>query len=329
MLSSRMYRDGTLRDSDFPLDTALRYLRDERAVVWLDLPPSAAAELRKVSAELDLHRLAVEDALGAHQRPKLERYDTHAFLVTYGMTADPATSQLTATELSVFITERALITVRQNDNLDAGEFGERWDTTPELAGSGVAFLLHGVLDYVVDQQLAAVQELDTRIEELEDLVFTEHADNTAVQRRWLRLRKSVSRARRILLPMREALTSLLRREHTVFDGSGQTDSQLLPFFQDVYDHVVHAAELSESLREHVTTIREAQLNVQSNRLNTIMKKVTSWAAIIAVPTGITGFYGMNVPYPGFQATFGFWTALVAIVLLPILLYTLFKGRDWL
>ena len=104
---------------------------------------------------------------------------------------------------------------------------------------------------------------------------------------------------------------------------------MTPYFQDVYDHVLRAAEWTESLRDLVTTIRETQLNIQGNRLNLIMKKVTGWAAIIAVPTAITGFYGQNVPYPGDGQPWGFWTSTVAILVVGGGLYLLFKRRDWL
>ena len=104
---------------------------------------------------------------------------------------------------------------------------------------------------------------------------------------------------------------------------------MLPYYQDVLDHVLRVSEWTESLREEIATIRETQLSLQGNRLNTIMKKVTSWAAIIAVPTAITGFYGQNVPYPGFAQTWGVWMSTVAIVVLSGVLYVLFKRRDWL
>lgn len=129
--------------------------------------------------------------------------------------------------------------------------------------------------------------------------------------------------RRVVLPMREVVNGLMRRDHSVVDET------MFPYYQDVYDHVLRASEWTESLREMVATIRETQLNIQGNRLNLIMKKVTGWAAIVAVPTAITGFYGQNVPYPGSEQSWGFWVSTTAIVLLSGGLYALFKRRDWL
>jgi magnesium transporter len=140
------------------------------------------------------------------------------------------------------------------------------------------------------------------------------------QRKVLALRRSLVTLRRVVVPMRDVVTTLTRRA---------ADTPMAPYFQDVYDHVLRAAEWTESLRELIATIRETQLSIQSNRLNLIMKKVTSWAAIIAVPTAITGFYGQNVPYPGYAQPSGFWMSTAMILVVGGGLYALFKRRDWL
>jgi magnesium transporter len=150
-----------------------------------------------------------------------------------------------------------------------------------------------LLDYVIDGHFATVQQLDEALEGLEDLLFDERPHSAEVQRRSFELRKSLVVLRRLVLPMREVVNSLLRRD------LGLVDEAMGPYFQDVYDHVLRATEWTESLRDLVSTILETNLAIQGNRQNAIMKKVTSWAAIIAVPTAVTGFYGMNVPYPGF------------------------------
>jgi magnesium transporter len=123
--------------------------------------------------------------------------------------------------------------------------------------------------------------------------------------------------------MHDVVTTVMRRENPVMT------EQLLPYYQDVLDHVLYAGEQVESLRDLVATIRDTQLNLQGNRMNLIMKKVTSWAAIIAVPTAITGFYGQNLPVPGFEHPWGFWLSTVSIVIISILLYASFKRKDWL
>jgi magnesium transporter len=129
--------------------------------------------------------------------------------------------------------------------------------------------------------------------------------------------------RRLVLPMREVVNSLLRRD------LGLVDQGMAPYFQDVYDHVLRATEWTESLRDLVSTILETNITIQGNRLNATTKKVTGWAAIIAVPTAVTGYYGMNVPYPGFGQHSGVVTSTVLLVGLSTGLYVLFRRLDWL
>ncbi len=129
--------------------------------------------------------------------------------------------------------------------------------------------------------------------------------------------------RRVVLPMREVVNTLMRRDLHVIDDA------LLPYFQDVYDHVLRATEWTESLRDLVTTILETNLTIQGNRMNVITKKVTSWAAIIAVPTFITGFFGMNVPYPGFSRQSGLAASVGIMIVSAVALYVIFRRRDWL
>lgn len=169
-----------------------------------------------------------------------------------------------------------------------------------------------------------MQTLDEGIEDLEDLLFSEGRQALqTVQRRSFALRKSLVLLRRVVLPMREVVNALMRRD---LDVVAET---MMPYYQDVYDHVLRVTEWTESLRDLVTTVLETNLTIQGNRLNLIMKKVTSWAAIIAVPTAITGFYGQNVPYPGFASQWGFLASTVLIAALSSLLYIAFRRRDWL
>src|SRR6266540_2841405 len=318
MRNTRLYRDGVLEAKDFPAAQISDYLDEPGTVVWLDLCEPDRADLEVISQEFGLHPLAVEDATQQHERPKLDRYQDHAFLTAYAVGLDAASGRLTTSELAAFVTPRALITVRKEAGFDIDAVVARWDGSADLAAHGVGFLLWGLLDVVVDGHFATVQQLDEAIEGLEDLLFDERPHGAEVQRRSFELRKSL-----VVLRMREVVNTLLRRD------LGLVDQAMGPYFQDVYDHVLRATEWTESLRDLVSTILETNLTIQGNRLNSIMKKVTSWAAIIAVPTAVTGFYGMNVPYPGFGQHAGFVTSMVLLVVLSGGLYLLFKRLDWL
>lgn len=314
---TRLYRNGELADRDFPPTDAARLLEDPSSVLWFDLCSPTETEIGLLRDTLGLHDLAIEDASAERQRPKLDRYPTHLFLAVHA--ASYADHTVTTTEIDVFITPQALVTVRSESYPLDGVL-RRWDRSPELASSGVGFLLHGLLDDVADTHYAAAEALDDDVEALEDQIYEEKPH---VGRKALKLRRALVALRRVALPMREILGSLMHREHSLV-----TDT-LMPYYLDVKDHALFTAELTESTRELLTSLREAEVAVQGNRLNSIMKKVTSWAAIIAVPTAISGYYGMNVPYPGFEKPWGFWVATLGILALSYYLYLMFKRRDWL
>lgn len=323
MAHTRLYRKGELALEDFPPRDISEHLKDPGTFVWLDYCEPTQEDLNTVEEELSLHRLAIEDAVDERQRPKLDRYDSHLYLSAYAVTLDRESGTLSTSEIGAFITPSALVTVRKDESLDLAPVTARWDGSAELAKHGVSFLLWGLLDDLVDTHFEAVQSLDSEIEALEDLLFDDQPHNTQVQRRSFELRKSLVLLRRVVLPMREVVNSVMRRDLDVIDEA------MAPYFQDVYDHVLRATEWTESLRDLVTTIMETNLTIQGNRMNLVMKKVTSWAAIIAVPTAITGFYGQNVPYPGFAAHSGFWVSSTIIVAFSGLLYWSFRRRDWI
>lgn len=322
MNRTRLYRNGALEAEGFPIEDVSDHVKDPSAVVWFDLCSPTPTDLEMISEELGLHHLAVEDALQSHQRPKLDSYDSHLFITVYGARLGGATLDLV--EVSVFVTKNALVTVRENPGFDIDEVVRRWDANPEMARYGVPYLLHGLLDYVVDGYFDVLQAMDDRVEALEDDLFADvPGDRVHIQRLTFEMRKKLVRFRRLAVPVREVVGSLLRRSVEMFDPA------MTPYYQDVYDHTLRAAEWTDSLRELVGNVREAHINQQGFRLNDIMKRITSWAAIIAVPTMITGFYGQNVPYPGFGHAVGFWISTLAIVVTSATLYTIFKKRGWL
>jgi magnesium transporter len=320
---TRLYRDGVLERQGFPVAEISDYMADDAVVIWLDLHDPDRSDLAVLSDEFGLHAVAIENAVNRGQRPKIDRYQSYLFLNAYGAQLEAGTGELVTSELAAFVTARALITVRKDDGLDIGAVVDRWDASPELAQFGVGYLLYGLLDYVVDTHFDAVQSMDDAVETLEDQLFADAPQNLQVQRRSFELRKSLVLLRRIVIPMREVVNTLMRRDlHVV-------GADLVPYYQDVYDHVLRAAEWTDSLRDLVNSILETNLTIQGNRMNVITKKVTSWAAIIAVPTFITGFYGMNVPYPGFSRTAGLTASITIMVIAALVLYTIFKRKDWL
>lgn len=320
---TRVYCNGTLEVSDFPLEDVSNHLARPDTFVWVDFLNPDRADLEQLAEELDLHELAVDDALGPHQRPKLDRYDTHLFLSSHWLAIDPATAVVHETEVDTFVNERWLVTVRKDEGFDVDALTGRWDQSPDLARFGVSFLLYGLLDVIVDDYFDAVAVFDDYYDEVSEGIFEERPLTPEEQRRWFLMRQALVRFHRLVVPMREAVSSLMRREHSA------VAEELYPYYQDVYDHILRVTESTEALRDLVGTIVETNLSLRDYRQNLIVKQVTSWAAIIAVPTLITGFYGMNVPYPGSGEVWGASASIVLTAGLSVGLYALFRRKEWL
>jgi magnesium transporter len=318
-----VYCNGTLEAEDFPVADVSEHLAREGTVVWVDFCGPSAAELHELATELGLHELAVEDSLSPHQRPKLDHYASHNFLACHavGLNADDGT--LTESEIDAFVNARWLITVRKDETFPLEPVLDRWDRSTDLATHGVSFLLYGLLDAVVDTYFDAVQGFDEFYDMISEGIFAEKPIPPSEQRHWFQTRQALIRFHRLVVPMREVVSGLMRREHsTVADD-------LYPYYQDVYDHVLRVTESTDALRDLISTIVETNLSLRDYRTNQIAKQVTSWAAIIAVPTLITGWYGMNVPYPGYGQRWGVWLASVLVVAVSGGLYVVFRKREWL
>jgi magnesium transporter len=322
---TRVWRNGILEAEDFPFEQVSDYLEQSDCLVWADLCAPDHDQLCQLADELSLDQHAIEDSVAEHERPKATRYASHLFMTTYAITHDAQTQELTASRVSAFSLPHGFVTVRLDENFDMAAVLRRWDDNSDLIKFGPRALIHGLLDEIVDGYFDAVESLDDEIEQIEDILFDENPKVAhELQRRTFALRKSLVQVRRAILPMREVVNTVMRRA-----TEDDHNSELAPYYEDLYDHVLRAAEWTESLRDIISSIFETNLSLADARMNAVMKKLTSWAAIIAVPTAITGYFGQNVPYPGFSQPWGFWQSVVSIVLAAGALYLLFKRKDWL
>ena len=321
---TRVYVDGKVVAEDFPIADVSDWCARDGASIWLDMLDPTAEELDQLGEELGLHSLAIEDAVHAHERPKLDRYPSHLLFNAYSVSSEQGSGVLEAHEITAFILPNVLATVHRGPEFDMADVVARWDNSPDLAVFGVGYLFYGLIDFIVDSYYTALQSFDDIVDALSDEIFElTGTEADAALRRTFDLRRSLLTARRVITPMREVVNTMMRRDLHILSP------ELLPYYQDVYDHALRSAEMTDTLRDMIGTIRETHLALQGNRMNLIMKKVTSWAAIIAVPTAVTGFYGQNVPYPGFGTHIGFWASVVIMVVVSGLLYTAFRRRDWL
>lgn len=320
---TRLYRKGILDAQDFPVADVSEYLEEPDTLVWVDFCIPTKEQLDELAGELGLHELAVEDALGPHQRPKLDHYETHLFLSCQSVRVNPEEDGLVEIEIDAFINSRWLITVRKDPGFAIEPVLSRWDRSPDLADHGVSYLLYGLLDVVIDGYFSTVQAFDEFYDQISEVIFFERPLDPTEQRHWFQMRQALVKFHRLVVPMREAVSALMRHEGTA------VSKDMYPYYQDVYDHILRVSEASDALRDLVSTIVETNISLRDYRQNQIVKKVTSWAAIIAVPTLITGYYGMNVPYPGSGQPSGVILSTTLLVLLSGGLYLLFRQRDWL
>ena len=292
--------------------------------MWADLVRPDAETLDQLAEELSLDKHAIEDATTLHERPKAVRYESHLFVTAFAIGSVQGDS-IAVSRVSAFLLPRGLVTVRLDDKFDMDAVVQQWDDNSDLIAAGPLALLHALLDQIVDEYFEAVTAMDDRIDKLEDLLFDDRPTvSHNLQRQTFAIRKALVGLRKVTLPMREVVTTILRR---VVDPD--QDSVLVPYYEDLYDHTLRAAEWTDSLRDLLTSVFETSLSLSDTRMNTIMKKLTAWAAIIAVPTAITGWYGQNVPYPGFGREWGVVFSLSTILLIAFALYVLFKSKDWL
>jgi magnesium transporter len=317
-IAIRSYNEGDVREVADPQDISDLVGRDGR-LLWVDLLDPSDDDFTCVRNEFDLHPLAMEDARKHGQRPKLEQYPTHAFVVAYSK--DHA-------EVDLFVGPDWLVSVRGRN-----EAGEAWDiagvrarferTRPEHATVG--FLLYTILDELVDGYFEATDAAEDRLEELEDSIFSDRVDpEHEVQEYLFDLRRELLVFRRRVFPLREVVAALLRRE------VDWIDQKALIHLQDVYDHILRAIDLIDSQRELMGNAVDAHLAIISNRMNEVMKKMTSWGAILLGATLVAGIYGMNFDHmPELGWRLGYPFALGLMALITVVGYRYFRNKDWL
>ena len=253
-----MWRAGKPQD-DFDFPSISDYLVEDDTLVWCDIYDPDHAILKDLAQELSLNSWAVEDAIAESERTKAVVYRTHTFFTVYGVStkepADETQSMLDIHRISGFVLPRGLITVRLSPHFDIDAVSQRFD---ELGGQeyGVGSLVHALLDVVVDGHFEAVQALDDGIESVEDDLFA-NKSRRGLQRKTFRLRKDLVELRRVVLPMREVVSSI---QHRRLDA--KTAPELDPLYSDLYDHVLRVSEWTESLRDMVTTVFETNLSLQ-------------------------------------------------------------------
>jgi len=322
-----VYVDGK-RQPDVSPDDALAVATDRGGFVWLGLYEPTQAELDTIAERYELHPLAVEDAVEAHQRPKLENYDGALFMVLKtGRYVEherlTATSEIVDTgEVMVFLGPHYVITVRHGDHSALNQLRQQLEGQPELLCLGPSAVLYAIADLVIDRTTDVASAVEEDVDELETSVFSpERTDDAA---RIYQLKRELLQLRRAVAPLEIPLTKLAERQIDVIPD------EMRSYFRDVLDHALRVRDQVGSLDELLSSILQASLARTSLADNEDTRKISAWAAMIAVPTLITGVYGMNFDHmPELSWRYGYPAVLLVIVAVCSLLYRGFKRNGWL
>ena len=320
-----------------PVRAAFRYSAGKRATavsldepnpcsaanefVWIGLENPTASELQKVQKHYELHPLAVEDAAHAHQQPKLEVYGDQLFIV-----ARPATLNgdvIEYGETAIFVGSDHIISVRHDSEKSHAALRKQLESAPGLLVNGVDYVLHGILDFIVDGYFPIVEEIEEEALALEQRATGSFLSRDDVSRLFT-LRRELIRFKRVLGPMSEVCGKLVRLKLPNID----TDAR--PYFRDVLDHIARLTLRVEALQDILKSVFELSTLFEQQRQIATTRQLAAWAAILAVPTAIAGIYGMNFEHmPELEWQYGYFVVLAAIAAICVGLYAQFKRVGWL
>jgi magnesium transporter len=328
MITCRVFVDGKATDELVEASNANDVLAREDAFLWLDSVDPTDEDLALLQKTFDVHPLTIEDVKHRHQRPKVEIFKDYAFVVLRPI--ELTDHELIEKELHAFVGRRFIVTLRPSPLCDMVEITNRWERQPELFREGGGYAIYVLIDEVVDDYLSAVERFEDDVDTLEDEVFADEApgvrgvpDGHDVQQHLFQLKREVVRLRRFAMPVRQGLDLIQERPEIATQPLG-------PYFRDVMDHVIRVVELADNIRDLLTSLLEVRVAQAANRLNDIMKRVTSWGAVILVPTLVAGIYGMNFRHmPELGWRLGYPVALVTMFGTAAGVWWFFRRKDWL
>jgi magnesium transporter len=336
VVDNAIYVDGRRTDTPTDLESTFGLMRERQGMAWIGLYRPTPEDIRSVAAEFDVHPLAVEDAIAAHQRPKLERYGDLLFTVLRPARYLDAVEKVEFGELHVFLGADFVVTIRHAESPDLARVRHRLEAAPELLVLGPEAVLYAILDQVVDEYAPVVAGLENDVDEIEDQLFS---NDPSVSRRIYELSREVVAFQRATKPLLEMLAAL-RGSFAQPD----VDVELQRRLRDVADHVIRIAEradgfrtlLQNALTVHSTLVAQQQneemraLTQTSLNQGEEVKRISGWAAILFAPTLVGGIYGMNFDHmPELHWRYGYPLALLAMLALALGLYLVFKHKHWL
>jgi magnesium transporter len=317
-----VYEDGRRRDGEVPVHAAMEACREPRTFTWIGLYEPTEEEFDSIRREFELHELAVEDAIKAHQRPKLEVYGDMVFIVLKTARYVDPKEVIQLGEILIFLGPDYVITVRHGEASELHGVRTRLEEQPQLLAHGPGAVLHAIVDRVVDDYAPAIAGLGQDIDEIENEVFSGERSNPA--ERIYKLKREVLEFSHAVGPLVDPVDRLARGHYEVIHPEVRT------YFRDVNDHLLRAHEQLENYRDLLTSILSANLAQVTVRQNEDVRRISAIVAILAVPTAIAGLYGMNFEHmPELGWTFGYPLVLGVMATICFTLYRYFKRVGWL
>jgi magnesium transporter len=314
-----VYEDGCRREGDLPLDAAGDAAQAEDSFVWIGLYEPSEEEFDAVTREFHLHELAVEDAINAHQRPKVELYDDTLLVVLKTVRYLDRSDDLETGEILIFINRDFVVTVRHGQSR-LHDVRLQIEQRPDLLRFGTGAVLHAIVDRIVDDYEPVVQAVEVDIQEVEHDMFS--PDRTNPAERIYEMEREVLDLHRAITPLGPAIDKLARGD--------VIHPELRTYFRDVHDHLLRVTGRIEGFRDLLSSALQANLTQATVRQNEDMRKISAWVAIIAVPTGVAAIYGMNFTnMPELHWRLGYPGALILIVCISLVLYWRFRRSGWL
>ncbi|HXC74641.1 MAG TPA: magnesium/cobalt transporter CorA [Sphingomicrobium sp.] len=320
VVAAYLYRDG-YRVRSVEIDEPVNCREAKSEFVWIGIADPTQDEMRSLANCYDLHPLAVEDAITADQLPKIDVYDDQLFVVA--RTARLQGETIEYGETAIFVGHSHIITVRHGSERAHTALREQLEKRPKLLMHGTDYLLHAVLDYIVDGYGPLVDDIEEEVLEMEAHAADGFLDREQTNHIFT-LRRELSRLQRILGPMGEVALKLARQDLP------SIDEDIRPYFSDVQDHVRRVQSRVDALRDALNSVFQLSTLLEQQRVGTITRQLAAWAAILAVPTAIAGIYGMNFQnMPELHERYGYFVVLGIIVAICIWLYDRFRRTGWL
>lgn len=313
---------GGRRLADVELNKVHEILIEADKFVWIGLHEPSEELLGRVQDEFHLHDLAIEDAHRAHQRPKIELYGDSIFVVlrTAQMNQE---KHIEFGETHFFVGANFIVSIRHGSSVAYTEVRSRCETMPELLGKGQGFVLYAIMDFIVDRYFPVVHELEMELEAVEDKIFKEKPSRETTEQIY-QLKRELLDVKRAVSPLIDICNRLMRFDIKCISNETQ------PYFRDIYDHAIRINEMVDNTRELLNTALEANFSLISISQNDTSKKFAGWAAIIAVPTMVAGFYGMNFKFiPELEWHYGYYAVIILTIAACSLLYYFFRRSGWL